>query len=238
MTLSDDYTPLIEKPDPKHHVVMCAMPDESGRPSPEQLRAENAASPAPSWTPVEYSWRTRRWWPSRQGWWPVLLPVSGMILTGRVLTAGGNPLPLIVSLGVPLAAFALLLLPAIALIEMIPSNHQRTTAKWTIRFGADAVTFEERASGSPARTVTIPRSEAGRIEISLIQDVDRGGHPMDLYGVDQVTAFALDEASSITLARHMTRRVNILLLAWWPKNGLSRPSLEDPRLNRIHKYGY
>ena len=192
------------------------------------------------------SWRTRRWWPSAQGWWLFALPLIGFALTGRILTAHSDP-PLAVWLGIPLLVMALLTIPAVAAIEFIPSNHQRTTARWTLRFDADAVTFIERPSGRSVKTTTIPRSEAGRIEISLLQAFDRRGKPLNLYEVDQVTAWSLDESSSMTLIpryvyfgrfRSRERRPPRLLASWWPTNGLSEPSLDDFKKRPLRIYGH
>ena len=235
--LSDDNALEIGPEDP---LARWAASHEEERAPAEQVRAENAASSGPSWAPTELSWRTRRWWPSLDGWPLFLIPAIALLPAlwmGSDRSANGLGLGPVVALSFFIASAVL----AITLIETLPWAHELTTAKWTVRFATDAVTLERQAAEQAAESATVSRAEAGRLDITLTEILSRGVRT-GVFHVDQVTGFSLDEKSSITLLRRsvhlgLLRARHVqpgrLLIDWWPANARSSPALEDFKAHKV-----
>jgi hypothetical protein len=235
--LSDDDALEIGQEDPLAR--WAASHDEERAPA-EEVRAENAASAGPSWAPTELMWRTRRWWPSLDGWALFLIPGIAWLPAlwmGSDRSANGLGLGPVVALGFFIAS----VLIAIILIETLPWAHEQTTAKWTVRFAADTATLERQTAETSVKSATVSRAEAGRLDITLTEILNRGRRT-GKFQIDQVTGFSLDEKSSITLIRRSAhfgplhaRRVQPgrLLIEWWPVNARSKAALDDFKAHKV-----
>jgi hypothetical protein len=225
-----------------------------------RIQAENAAAWPLAWPAFELTWRTSRWRPSPTGWTIIVIAVIfdvGLAVEAmRSLLDGSHPNALVGAMLLA-ASLAVCIGVAVAVLEIWPKGHQRSSCHWVMRVSPDRISLEvtERA-GTPV-TATMLRSEAGQLNLDFAAGnnlADSGFHVgMVTFGIvgaaiasvlapsaalpRSVSAFNIDGRTVIALTRVSARfswadtsskvRPLDVLVAWWPLNHRSRTALRD-----------
>ena len=136
----------------------------------DQVRADNSSAIPLPWPSFELAWRTSRWWPSLTGWKILAAVVAGVVIvavqTTLRLADDSTPIPFDGYLLV-LAFLMTPILVVLAVVEIWPKGHQRSSCHWAMRVWPDWISVSVAERGRAPSTATIVRSEAGQLTLGF-----------------------------------------------------------------------
>jgi hypothetical protein len=201
----------------------------------EDLRATNQAADweVMGWPEIRLRGKTRRRWPTSDGWWALGIPSFIILATAAstiyaVLTPTGvNPywaqyyLIEAVALGV-----------AVVLVLLYPPWHQRVTARWQLTVSPALIRLDIELPSGDRVSKEIRRVDAGEIEIESRDGLRNSKflHSATGTSVNGLTTIQLrnDSVAGPGFVGHFLRiPIAAVMVSWWPINGQSFGGLLD-----------